>query len=43
MPRQSHHHAASDRLAGERADVDIVAHPGHHRNERSKKLTTGDG
>jgi hypothetical protein len=28
--------ATPDRLAGESTDVDIVARPGHHRNERTK-------
>ena len=31
-----------DRLAGEYTDVDIVARPGHHGNERTKELTTTD-
>ncbi len=34
--------ATPDRLAGESTDVDIVARPGHHRNERTKELTTTD-
>jgi hypothetical protein len=34
--------ATSDRLAGESTDVDIVARPGHHGNERTKELTTTD-
>ena len=34
--------ATPERLAGETTDVDIVARPGHHRNERTKELTTTD-
>ena len=34
--------ATPDRLAGESTDVDIVARPGHHGNERAKELTTTD-
>ena len=34
--------ATPDRLAGESTDVDIVARPGHHGNERTEDLTTTD-
>jgi hypothetical protein len=35
--------ATPDRLAGESTDVDIVARPGHHGNERTKVVRDANG